>query len=385
MQTTAFRRSSSGSNSNSNTRSIRNTRNTRNNIRNIRNLGGVSNRPARNNLMARRGRRRNSVRAALRNRTLSIDTQGRVLGSGKFGSVYRLPEGLVSRLAGHIAVKRILLRSSTNQVNGRYLPRPNAPANNDSNFHYRTHKPNVELLMLMLMSQHAETGKFPNFPLLYGIAFEGNRAALVATERADSDLADWLKTALGDSRALVSAAVQCVLALAAFRYLGFAHNDAHAKNFLRHAVPPGGYWKYEVGASVLYVRNTGSQFVLWDPMMASQARGGGMGDDRDLRRIVLSILQWVHYDRNLMRVLEPLAQDVKGRSFRDALGEWLRHLKALPSDFLHQVDLGIVSKLSTSSPPALNPTPYTFPRAQRQLFSGNGKAAFDDLLQHYRL
>jgi hypothetical protein len=171
-----------------------------------------------------------------------------------------------------------------------------------------------EIELLRKMSSLAERGLSPNMPLLYkaGEACDApcdsrdsesmrlfrSPYYVVVNELADGDLIHWFS----QKRSVVeceSVIMQIVLAVHAFHGLGYAHNDCHLGNFLYHKVAPGGYWRYNIRISgekkplPLFVPNTGTLVVLWDPGMATPLRADNSGGNDDYRR-PLELIANVH-------------------------------------------------------------------------------------------
>lgn len=306
------------------------------------------------------------------------------LGSGKFGSVFRFksPNALIKMFAEHgIAVKPLWLQQSSRRV----LP-PSQKRNN----HYERAKPLVELFMLMLMSQEVENANFPNFPLLHSVSVCGKESknsgtnnfpalaprkqdvALVFTELADGDMASWLKQARPVD-ALASAICQAMLALFAFRSLGFEHNDAHAKNILYHSVRPGGFWHYKISGQDVYVQNCGHLFVLWDPMLATEASPGAQAADPE--RLAGSIGAVSQYDRRAVSVLGPLIRPNISKTYPGVLVIWLEHLRGLKLD---AVRVGPARRPPRDQ--VLNKRPYRF---RGKLSLQNANTSFTRLFKQY--
>lgn len=308
------------------------------------------------------------------------------LGSGKFGSVFRIkgPAALAKLFEElGIAVKPLGLL----HANRRALP----PAQKGDN-HYNKARPLVELFMLMLMSQEAEKGNFPHFPLVYSVSMCGQgpaRApnafpaltrhrqdvALVFTELADGDLASWLKHAR-PANAMASAVAQSVLALFAFRAMGFEHNDAHAKNILYHSVPPGGYWHYKLYGKDVYIQNCGHLFVLWDPMTATHALPNGQ--THDVQRLAVSIGVLTSYDRTVRNILGQLVEPTVPKRFPGVVTAWLDHLGALQLD---AVRIGPTRRPAPAQ--VLNRPAYRFNGKPFSLNANNASAGFARLFKQY--
>ena len=140
-----------------------------------------------------------------------------------------------------------------------------------------------EVGLLRRMTDLVRAGAFPNLPIMHAdltcttkcaanacpeLVRGEDRYLVVVSELADrGDLQTWLR-ARHDPVTYASAIVQMMLAVHAFHGLGHAHRDCHLGNFLVHAVTPGGYWRYRVAGTDVYVPNAGVQVVLWDPGMA---------------------------------------------------------------------------------------------------------------------
>lgn len=299
------------------------------------------------------------------------------LGKGKFASVFGFkgPATLAKLFPGYgVAVKPLWL------VGNRRVD----PSSRVTDNHYRAPKPFVELFMLMLMSGVVEQRLFPNFPLLYSVSLCGkgrrggvnnnltnltNRTedvALVFTERADADLAAWLEKR-PPAKAVSSAVAQCLLAVFAFRAMGFAHNDAHAKNFLLHRLRPGGYWHYRLFGRNVYVQNHGQQVVLWDPMLATRTSANAPAHDAN--RVALSIAALTNYDRETLEVLGVFVRQNITPKYPDAVLQWLDHVKAMGLDDI------VVDRLPPGS--VINAAPYLLPKL------GKSSQAFDELLARY--
>lgn len=142
----------------------------------------------------------------------------------------------------------------------------------------------IEVSLLKKMSSLAETGKSPNMPITYKVLNckksvdrdtlppvlkGGDRYYVVINELADEDLRMWFTRKHNDDE-YESIMMQILLGVYAFHQLGYVHNDCHFGNFLIHKVKPGGYWHYKVAGFNIYVPNTGSLLVMWDPGLAEK-------------------------------------------------------------------------------------------------------------------
>ncbi len=137
------------------------------------------------------------------------------------------------------------------------------------------HKNEAEILEKT--SQLVESNKCPNMPITYKImncdslckfqdcpnVAKQNKYFVVLNELADYDLQTWFKEKHDDAT-YESVIMQMIFAIYAFHNLGYEHNDAHLGNFLVHKIKPGGYWRYKIKDTTVYVPNKGYLIVLWD-------------------------------------------------------------------------------------------------------------------------
>lgn len=311
------------------------------------------------------------------------------LGSGKYGSVYKIKgrdPGFIelSKMFGDLGIAIKPLR----------LTGPTVPPTNVRDNHVNVPKPLVELFMLMLMSEITEKGQFPHFPLVYSVSLCGTSSgvnnnfrslahgrgkpdiALVFTELARGDLATWLGNSRHSNEAISSAIFQCVMALFAFKTLGFTHNDAHAGNFLYHSVPPGGYWHYKLSGKDIYVKNCGHQFVLWDPMFASVAKPSVVNNNGDFWRLSQAIVHLLGYNRHAVKILDTFLN--RGVKLPDTFFDWIKHLDQASLD-----EIRVGNDRAPARQQILNRKPYRVysnPFAQN---NGTANKAFARLLQVY--
>jgi hypothetical protein len=123
----------------------------------------------------------------------------------------------------------------------------------------------------------------PHFPLSYGYitckdkcVYENSElrrtspyCTVLFNELANGDLKSFILSDPGAftlSRA-ISMFAQQYIGLYYIHKLGLAHNDMHWGNMLYHVTPKndiGKYWEYRLADVVLYVRNEGQLWVLWD-------------------------------------------------------------------------------------------------------------------------
>lgn len=275
-------------------------------------------------VMTDRLRRYQEVRSLLKGRPMCREKGLVELGGGKFGKVFFL------RDQPTVAVKEFRLVSAPREppVNIRAVKPPNTV---NAATHYAVARPYVELVMLILMSRWVLSGDFPHFPVLYSIATCGTKA-LAVTERAEGDLAHWLKTD-PPVDAVISAVTQCLIALFAFYSMGFSHNDAHPGNFLYHAVPTdaahGGYWHYKLRGKDVFVRNYGQLFVLWDPLATSHQKSG---NSSNMGKLLQGVMQLYGYPRQLIKTLAGLhmpSQRPGSLMYPEVLRRWLEGMSKL--------------------------------------------------------
>jgi hypothetical protein len=127
----------------------------------------------------------------------------------------------------------------------------------------------------------------------------------VFNELAESDLKTWVKKDRSEGE-YISMIAQVSLALAKLNSIGYKHNDLHWGNLLYHACKAEGYWHYEVTIAatsqiaeyypqfantkwIIYIKNTGQQWVLWDFGFAEKFE---RSDDTDFDRI-LNLPAWI--------------------------------------------------------------------------------------------
>lgn len=127
-----------------------------------------------------------------------------------------------------------------------------------------------EVRVLKELSASVEAGETPNMPMTYmdsrctnGVFSKYKDYLVTFSELADSDL-ETLYTKDMPTEVHESLVMQMILAINFFHGKGYLHNDLHLGNFLVHRIQPGGYWRYKVGTSTVYVPNTGYLLVMWD-------------------------------------------------------------------------------------------------------------------------
>jgi hypothetical protein len=188
-----------------------------------------------------------------------------------------------------------------------------------------------EIELLKKMSSLAEKGLSPNMPLLYratdcDVPCDACDPAserlfrspyyVVVNELADGDLINWFK----DKHTGIeyeSVVMQVMLAVRAFHGLGYAHNDCHLGNFLYHKVAPGGYWRYNIqiaGESKplsLFVPNTGTLVVMWDPGLATPLSATRTGYDDYIRPLQLIASVQKYYKPPRHPATQPITRDLR--------------------------------------------------------------------------
>jgi hypothetical protein len=148
------------------------------------------------------------------------------------------------------------------------------------------HTKEVKLLERMT-EELVKRKRTPNLPMMYkymvcpkACTYPGcppkvtrnSKYLVVFSELADGgDLHDFFKIKR-TSKEYESVIVQILFAVYSFRSLGYAHMDCHFGNFLIHNINPGGYWRYWVNGSEVFVPNCGFLVVSWDPGMAVELK-----------------------------------------------------------------------------------------------------------------
>jgi serine/threonine protein kinase len=133
-----------------------------------------------------------------------------------------------------------------------------------------------EYKLLTLVQQLFDTGKSPNFPLIYNIAYCNSCVVgakrlsgscyLTFMEIASSDLWKILHWNIWNNfDTQLSVLYQLLLAVYTIHVeCGIYHRDIKATNILIKQVPPGGYFKYECENRIYYVKNMGILVLLSD-------------------------------------------------------------------------------------------------------------------------
>jgi hypothetical protein len=147
----------------------------------------------------------------------------------------------------------------------------------------------TEVEIMKKMTAAVVAGYTPNFPIMYSVrkCLDAPKKPyfLMLSELADTDVRSWLRLKKRSTAEWTSVLIQMILAIFAIHELGYLHNDTHYGNFLIHEIPPGGYWRYDLGKKKVFVKNVGFLVVLWDM---------GLGETYDPRTADPDYM-WVEY------------------------------------------------------------------------------------------
>ena len=156
----------------------------------------------------------------------------------------------------------------------------------------------TEVEIMKKMTAAVVAGYTPNFPIMYSVrkCVVPNDASflparkphfVMLSELADTDVRSWMRLKKRSTAEWTSVLIQMILAVFAIHELGYLHQDVHFGNFLIHEIPPGGYWRYDLGSTKkrVFVKNVGFLVVLWDV---------GLGEKYDPRTADPDYM-WVEY------------------------------------------------------------------------------------------
>jgi hypothetical protein len=148
----------------------------------------------------------------------------------------------------------------------------------------------TEVEIMKKMTAAVVAGYTPNFPIMYSVrkCLDVKKPHfLMLSELADTDVRSWMRLKKRSTAEWTSVLIQMILAIFAIHELGYLHQDVHFGNFLIHEIPPGGYWRYDLGSTKkrVFVKNVGFLVVLWDM---------GLGEKYDPRTADPDYM-WVEY------------------------------------------------------------------------------------------
>jgi hypothetical protein len=135
-----------------------------------------------------------------------------------------------------------------------------------------------ELAILNKLSDIVINKKNPHFPLMYKNfscdalskdadlpKFAMNKRYFInLNELANGDLKMFIHKEYDNHKVVSNALAQIFIAILTFHNIGYTHDDTHWGNFLYHKINPGGYIKYNINGTDVYVENLGYLWVIWD-------------------------------------------------------------------------------------------------------------------------
>lgn len=230
----------------------------------------------------------------------------------------------------------------------------------------------VEVFILKHMTQMVEDGICPNMPITYlaercyyacvygpmcPAVTRQHPYYVVINELANGDLQTWFQKEHSQA-SYESILMQMVFAIECFHNMGYVHQDTHLANFLVHTIKPGGYWRYRVFNTDVYVPNTGVLLVLWDPGMAKVLKNKYAKFDDFLRplSLILKMANIYHYQQLGMKPMKGDVEDIVHQlhSLADDLVD-----TPFVKSVLEQVKFNHVQVGGTPPGVLLNVKPYT--------------------------
>lgn len=83
-------------------------------------------------------------------------------------------------------------------------------------------------------------------------------------ELANGDLKMFIHKESDNYNVVNNALAQIFIAILSLHNAGYSHNYTHWGNFLYHKINPGGYIKYTINGTDIYIENLGYLWVIWD-------------------------------------------------------------------------------------------------------------------------